>query len=190
MFHSRMSAAVLALGALALLSACSTVSRASDGVGGVINSLGTAITPYKIEVVQGNVLTKEQVSALQKGMSKEQVRGILGSPLITSAFHADRWDYAFTIERQGIADQERRYTVTFKGDLLDTFVGDAMPSEVDFVASLVGGRTLGKAPALAATEDQLKNFASANARKAAPAAPASSPVRTDYPPLEAAVGAR
>jgi outer membrane protein assembly factor BamE len=133
------------------------------------------------------VLTKEQVALLQKGLSRDQVRGLLGSPLVTSAFHADRWDYVFTIERQGVPAQERRYSLTFKGDELDTFGGDSMPGENEFVATLVKQRTLGKVPPLKASEESLRSFASANAaRNPAPAAATSSaPIRTDYPPLEA-----
>jgi outer membrane protein assembly factor BamE len=109
----------------------------------------------------------------------------LGSPLITSAFHANRWDYVFTIERQGIAAQERRFTLNFKGDALESFSGDAMPTENDFVATLVTSREIGKVPPLVASEAQLKQFASSNPAAAKPAAAASVIVRTDYPPLEA-----
>ena len=51
------------------------------------------ITPYKMDIQQGNLLTQEQVSRLKPGMSKEEVRLILGTPLLTDIFHADRWDY-------------------------------------------------------------------------------------------------
>jgi outer membrane protein assembly factor BamE len=181
---------VISAMALLALGACSTVSQVGDGVGGVINSIGTAVTPYKIEIVQGNVLTKEQVAALQKGMAKDQVRAILGSPLVTSAFHGDRWDYVFTIERKGIPAQERRMHLIFKGDELQSFTGDTMPSEVEFVATLVTERQLPKVPELKASEERLRAFAAANAqRSAAPAEASSAPVRTDYPPLEAASAA-
>ena len=52
--------------------------------------------------MQGNFVSKEQVEALRPGMSRQQVRDILGTPLVTSVFHADRWDYVFTIKRQGV----------------------------------------------------------------------------------------
>jgi outer membrane protein assembly factor BamE len=54
------------------------------------------ITPYKVEVVQGNVMTQEQAEAVKAGMSRAQVREILGTPLVADTFHADRWDYVFT----------------------------------------------------------------------------------------------
>ncbi len=61
-----------------------------------------AVTPYKVEVVQGNFVSKEQVEALKPGMSRQQVREILGTSLLTDVFHSDRWDYVFTIRRQGV----------------------------------------------------------------------------------------
>ena len=79
---------------------------------------------YQHEVVQGNFVSKEQVQALRAGMPRQAVREILGTPLVTSVFHAERWDYAFTIRRQGSEPQLRRFTVYFKGDVLDR-VGDA-----------------------------------------------------------------
>lgn len=166
------------------LAACGTTTTAGSGLGRAVDSLGSIVTPYKVEIVQGNVLTKEQVSLLQKGLNREQVRNILGSPLVTSAFHADRWDYVFTIQRQGIPAQERRYTLKFKGDELESFSGDEMPGEVDFVAALVGTRNLGKVPELSASEDRLKAFAAANAQPARPTPAPAANIRTDYPPLE------
>ena len=50
------------------------------------------ITPYRIEIQQGNFVSQEMVSQLKPGMSKDQVRFVLGTPLITDSFHADRWD--------------------------------------------------------------------------------------------------
>ena len=94
------------------------------------------VTPYKVDVVQGNFVSKEQVEALKPGMSRQQVRDILGTPLLTSVFHADRWDYVFTLKRQGVTAQARKLTVFFKGDVLERFEGDAMPTEAEFVATL------------------------------------------------------
>ena len=50
------------------------------------------LEPYKVPIVQGNVVTREQVAVLRPGMSRIQVRDILGTPLLTSVFHAHRWD--------------------------------------------------------------------------------------------------
>jgi outer membrane protein assembly factor BamE len=170
--------AAMCLSAAVLLSACGTFNSAS-------NSVASIVSPYKVEVVQGNFVSKEQVEALRPGMSRAQIRDILGSPLVTSVFHADRWDYVFTIRRQGIEAQSRKLAVFFKGEDFDKAEGDTMPSEADFVATLDSRRNLGKVPNLEASPEQLNKPASGNAapNPAAPPAPAA-PV--SYPPLEPA----
>jgi outer membrane protein assembly factor BamE len=167
---------------LAVLAGCSSV----DGAG---RSLATAITPYKVEVVQGNFISREQVEALQKGMTREQVRNILGTPLVTSLFHGNRWDYVFTLKRQGVDPQRRHLTVFFQDELMDRVEGDPMPSESEFVTTIDTKRKLGKVPRLEATEAELNAFQAKN-QSAAPAQEAASaaaaPATTNYPPLESA----
>ncbi|WP_245644816.1 outer membrane protein assembly factor BamE [Hydrogenophaga flava] len=144
------------------------------------SSVAGFVTPYKVDVLQGNVVTREQAQALQPGMARDQVRGVLGSPLLASVFHADRWDYVFTLKRQGQPPQQRRVTVFFKGDVMDRIESDELPSETEFVSSLDARRKAEKVPPLEATEEQLKAFQGRNAGPAAaPAAPT-----TAYPPLE------
>ena len=146
------------------------------------------MTPYRIDILQGNVVTREQAQLLQPGLNKEQVRGLLGSPLLTSVFHADRWDYVFSFKRQGQPLQQRKLTVFFKGDVLERHEADELPSESEFVSSLDSGRKLDKPPALEATEAQLKAFQSGNA---APATPSATAVpAASFPPLETPGGPR
>lgn len=169
-----------AVAATLCLGACSGFSDRTRGA-------LTAITPYKVEVVQGNFVSKEQVAALKPGMSRQQVREILGTSLLNDVFHANRWDYVFTIRRQGVDPQERHLTVFFNGELLDRFEGDEMPSEEEFVATLDTRKKAGKVPQLEASEDELKKFAPAKDEKADAAASASVPsLPAAYPPLEAA----
>ncbi|WP_198970833.1 outer membrane protein assembly factor BamE [Xylophilus sp. ASV27] len=179
-----LAGAVVAL--CALLPACGSVDGAS-------NRIASMVTPYKIEIVQGNFVSKEQVAALQKGMSRLQVREVLGTPLLTSIFHANRWDYVFTIKRPNVEPQARRLTVFFKDDLLDHFEGDEMPSEAEFVAKLdTRNRASGKVPVLEATQEQLSRFPAspvpppeaATSQAAEPALPKS------YPPLEGPASGR
>ena len=68
--------------ALGALAGCSSM-RSADRLFGLV-------TPYRVEVVQGNVVTQEMAEAVQPGMSRAQVRDILGSPLLTDIFHEDR----------------------------------------------------------------------------------------------------
>jgi outer membrane protein assembly factor BamE len=172
---------VFATVALSLLAGCGSF----DNVG---RRVGTALTPYRVEVVQGNFISREQVQALQPGMSREQVKQVLGTPLVTSLFHGDRWDYVFTLRRQGVAPQQRHLTVFFNGDAMERVEGDTMPSEAEFVSTLDNRRKGGKVPRLEATEEELR-AATARQPAAAPAAqPAAAPAAgagtPSYPPLE------
>ena len=132
--------------------------------------------------MQGNFVSREQVAALKPGMSRQQVRDILGTPLVTDVFHADRWDYVFTLKRQGVPQQSRKLTVFFNGDGMDRVEGDEMPSEAEFVATLDNRRKDAKVPVLEASEESLKKFsaerpAAAASAAAAPATPAAEPRR-------------
>lgn len=145
------------------------------------NFLGI-ITPYRLEVVQGNVVTQEQVAAVRPGMSRAQVRDVLGSPLLTDLFHADRWDYVFTIRRQGAAPQERHVVVHFEGEQMKRIDAGDLPTEQQFVDSIDTFKKPRKAPLLALSEEQV----AALPRPAQPAASAPEPVgpARSYPPLE------
>ena len=146
------------------------------------------LSAHKIDIQQGNYVTQEMMDKLKPGMAKSQVRFALGTPLVTDPFHADRWDYVFTLKRQGVDSQTYKYTVVFKGDQLESFAGDAMPSEAEFIAKLDNKRKLGKVPPLEASEEQLKAAEKPSSAKpasgAAVAAPPADPQTTVYPPLE------
>jgi outer membrane protein assembly factor BamE len=172
---------VLVVAACAALGACSSIdSRTRNFVG--------ALAPYKMEVVQGNFVSKEQVEALKPGMAREQVKDILGTPLLQDVFHADRWDYVFTLRRQGVEAQARKFTVFFKGDVMDRAEGDTMPSESEFVGLLAKARVAKSVPLLEASESSLKSFPAPVAALAvsSASAPVAAAAPTSYPPLEAA----
>jgi outer membrane protein assembly factor BamE len=95
---------------------------------------------YKAEIAQGNFVSKEQVAALKLGMPRLQVADILGTPLLVSVFHADRWEYVFNLKRQGIETPSYKLTVYFKGDVLDKIDGSNMPTEQEFIDSLAGNK--------------------------------------------------
>ena len=93
--------------------------------------------PYVPDVVQGNFISSEQYAKLQLGMTREQVRQILGTPLLASYFHANRWDYIFEFKRSGQPiGKERHVTVFFDGEKVVKFQGDALPTEVELVAEI------------------------------------------------------
>ncbi len=165
---------LLLVGALAL-GGCQSL-QSSDNFLGVI-------TPYRVEVVQGNVITKEQAAIVKTGMSRAQVRDILGSPLLADPFHADRWDYVFTIKRQGAEPQLRRVVALFLGEGLKSLdTGGELPGEQEFVASIDTFKTARNAPPLELSAEEIK---------ALPVPPAVPPVAVEpigptreYPPLE------
>lgn len=171
------------LGLCALALGGCAINKTADSLFGVI-------TPYRIEVVQGNVVTREMAATVRPGMSRTQVRDALGSPLLTDIFHADRWDYVFTIRRQGAPYQQRRVTVLFDGEVMKSFEADELPSEREFVVSIDTARTRSnKLPNLSLDEEQLRALPvpkAATVRSAAASVPDSAAPLRSYPPLEAA----
>jgi outer membrane protein assembly factor BamE len=172
----RIPAAVL-LAATALLGGCASL-QSSDG-------FLSRITPYKVEVVQGNVVTREQAAQVRPGMTRAQVRDILGSPLITSAFHGDRWDYVFTIRRVGAEPQQRRVLALFEGDRLKTLdTGGELPGEREFVASIDTEKAPKRSSQLELTNEQIARLPAPARPVVTPTSiPSTAPART-FPPLE------
>lgn len=83
---------------------------------------------YKIDVEQGNIITQEIVDQLKPGMSRRQVRFILGTPLVEDTFNEARWDYVY-VKRNGVdVLSESRLQVEFEGDSLKNVSGDFIPS--------------------------------------------------------------
>jgi outer membrane protein assembly factor BamE len=87
------------------------------------------IAPYRIEIQQGNFVSQEMVSQLKLGMTKDQVRFVLGTPLITDSFHADRWDYVFRRQRTNSRElEQRKLAVLFEDGKLKRIEGDVTPA--------------------------------------------------------------
>ena len=132
--HVRSGLLIAAFGGVFFVTACT--SAVDDTQRAWMNKV---FRPYVPDVVQGNFISSEQYAKLQAGQSREQVRQILGTPLLTSYFHANRWDYVFEFKRSNLVmGKERRVTVFFEGDKLVKFQGDALPTEVELVAEIDG----------------------------------------------------
>ena len=84
---------------------------------------------YKVDIQQGNLLSKGTVDQLKPGMSKRQVSLLLGTPSITSPFERDRWDYVSSIQRRGRTIETKSPTLTFEGDALARIEGDYFPED-------------------------------------------------------------
>jgi outer membrane protein assembly factor BamE len=82
---------------------------------------------YKIDVQQGNYVTQDVVAKMKAGMTKAEVRQLLGTPLLNDVFHNDRWDYYYSSVKGRKADDRKRFTVLFKDDKVVSFAGQAQP---------------------------------------------------------------
>jgi outer membrane protein assembly factor BamE len=96
------------------------------------------ISPYRPDIQQGNFVSKEMLTQLQVGQTREQVRFILGTPLLADVFHADRWDYPFYLARGNGELTTAKVTVYFKDDKVEKFDGGNLPTEKDYIARIAG----------------------------------------------------
>lgn len=94
---------------------------------------------YKLDINQGNYVTQDQVDRLKVGLTRQQVKSALGTPLVTDAFHANRWDYTYEFRRQGRTLEHRQFTVYFVDDRVARWEGDEMPPPPAEVARAGGG---------------------------------------------------
>jgi len=168
----------LVLGTALGSTACATREQSTDSFLGLI-------TPYRIDIVQGNAVTKEQVALIKPGMSREQVQAVLGSPMLQDPFHAERWDYVFSIRRPGAGVQRRSVVARFEGNALKALEApDDLPSEQEFVAAIAPEkRGSASAKALELTEEQRRALPVPPKAENAAAGTPTGAVRP-YPPLE------
>jgi len=87
------------------------------------------LEPYRMTIQQGNYLSQEMIAQLKLGMTRDQVRFVLGTPLLMDVFHADRWDYVYTREVPGGKREQRNLSVVFEKDKLARVLGDLVPPE-------------------------------------------------------------
>jgi len=113
------------LGSALLLGGCSSWANNPD-------SLLSMISPHHLDVQQGNVITQEQVARLKPGMNRLQVRDVMGTPLLADTFHANRWDYVFTLRQGGRTVQRHNVVLIFDGDNLKTVTAPELPTEREF----------------------------------------------------------
>jgi len=85
---------------------------------------------YKIDINQGNYLSQDMVDKLKVGMTQAQVKQVLGTPLITSPFRPDRWDYVYEYTRQGRVIEHRNFAAYFTDGKLARWEGDEMPQSI------------------------------------------------------------
>ncbi|SDH49326.1 outer membrane protein assembly factor BamE [Paraburkholderia phenazinium] len=168
-----MRGTLIAAATVAVLAGCSTYDS-------VTQRIAQSITPYRITVVQGNFVSAEAAAQMQVGMSRDQVRQLLGTPLLADMFHADRWDYVFYFKRGNTSVvQQRDFVVNFAGDRVASWSGgEDLPSNLELLAEIDGDKRGKKAVPVAA----------ASAPVAASGTAAAAPVAAT-PPADAAAAA-
>lgn len=85
------------------------------------------LSPHKIEIRQGNLISQEMRERLKPGMTRSQVRALLGTPLVSDPFHANRWDYVYRFEQGGKLVDKQRLTLHFDSDRLARIDDGDMP---------------------------------------------------------------
>ncbi|MDR5855390.1 outer membrane protein assembly factor BamE [Caballeronia sp. LZ062] len=159
-----MRGTIIAATLAALLAGCSTYDS-------VTQKIAQSITPYRITVVQGNFVSQEAASQMQVGMSRDQVRQLLGTPLLTDMFHADRWDYVFYFKRGSTAVvQQRDFIVNFASDRVVSWSGgENLPSNLELLAEIDGDKGVKVAKPVAAPAAVAAASATAASAVTAPA---------------------
>ena len=93
----------------------------------------SSFSPYKMDIRQGNYITPEMRKKIKVGMSRQQVSSILGSPLVSDVFHANRWDYIYRFEEKTKLVEQQRLTLYFEGEFVsrieDNQAADSKPAE-------------------------------------------------------------
>ncbi len=123
----------------ALLGAALLAALAAGGCTAVADRLPAFLAPYRPDIQQGNVITQDMVEQVRPGMSRDQVRFMLGTPMLADVFHQDRWDYTYYLNRRGAETQVRKLTVRFADNKVARVDSDPMPAEA-LADTLILGR--------------------------------------------------
>ena len=103
-------------------------------IGASLLVLNGCVRTYRVEIQQGNVISAEQIEKITPGTSRNEVRFILGTPLIEDPFHAERWDYFYSLNpAKGEMVTKYRLSVWFENDqVLQTVVeGAGLPGAIE-----------------------------------------------------------
>ncbi len=101
----------------------------------------SALRPYRPDVQQGNIVTRDMVDQLRTGMTRDQVRFLLGTPMLTDIFHQNRWDYPYFLRRRNGDTQIRKLSVVFEDGKLAKYDSDTMPTEPLADSLILGTRS-------------------------------------------------
>jgi|TARA_R110000851_G_scaffold165169_1_gene309707 outer membrane protein assembly factor BamE len=124
--------------------------------------------PYRPDVQQGNWITSEQVDRLERGMTREQVRFVLGTPILQDIFRTNRWDYVFYNQPGYGASEERQFTVWFEGDVLVRWEGDKQPDRQPFQSNDTGQSSIDDEDSAAEREESTSKDNASREEKVGP----------------------
>jgi outer membrane protein assembly factor BamE len=137
--------------ALVGLTACQNMTTFSEDSK---SKLGKVLKPYRPDMVQGNFISKEQLERLRLGMDREEVKVVLGTPLIASVMHPNRWDYVFAFKRGDTQlVEQRQVTLIFEKDLLKKINADDLPTEYELIAEIDGIKSSSRPQRKAVTQE-------------------------------------
>jgi len=91
----------------------------------------SSCTPYKMEIRQGNLVMPEMREKLKVGMTRQQVKFLMGTPMISDPFHENRWDYMYRLEQSGELVEQKNMTLYFEGDILSRIVDGNSAAEME-----------------------------------------------------------
>jgi outer membrane protein assembly factor BamE len=145
-------------------------------------------SPYRPDIVQGNFISSERFAQLRPGMTKQEVKHLLGTPLVMSLFHSNRWDYVFTMNSQKGSSHAQHITLVFSGDVLKQIEGgENLLSEAEFIGKVASPvpPQLRSLVMPISDEDTIPPRPQASEALSTPAV-SSTPVSSEmnYPPLE------
>ncbi|HQN64229.1 MAG TPA: outer membrane protein assembly factor BamE [Methylophilus sp.] len=149
-----------------------------------------SLKPYKMDIQQGNVVTSKMLLQLRPGMTKSQVRYIMGTPLVVDSFHRDRWDYFYQLRQAGKVVEQRRVILEFEKDLLKRVRGDVVPAGSQPAEGAVesnASKTIEVAPTKREEKswtDRLKFWKSDDKPAEVPKAPAETPKSPEAPEMK------
>ncbi|MDO4904623.1 MAG: outer membrane protein assembly factor BamE [Lautropia sp.] len=118
---SRSSTALLLTALLATLNAGCASDRSSSGF----------LKPYRFSIPQGNYVSQEMLDEVKEGMNRDQVRLMIGTPLLTDVFHPNRWDYVFRFQYPNGDSELRRVIVFFEDERVSEIRHDKLPQTDD-----------------------------------------------------------
>lgn len=149
-----------------LLSACASAPKQAESADvntgtQVIKPSGLSqffgiLSPYRITIQQGNFVSEEMASQLKEGMTREQVRFILGTALLTDMFHEDRWDYPFRLQKPNGEVITSKLAIHFKNNTVEKFERGPLPTEKEYLAQITTAAIATRNENMTPTEPQKK----------------------------------